>query len=183
MKYKYITGPLAVALIAIPLAACSSTSSSTTGSPSSTAATTSVAAAANAAKQQCEATGGTWIPSGNGSCQAEAAPVPATPTMTVSEQQAVDAAQEYLSDGTGFSDESLLNQLTSSYGNGFPQSDAKFAINYLHPDWDQQAVDAAKGYMQQGGFSRDSLISQLTSSYGNGFTYNQAVYAANQVGL
>jgi len=103
--------------------------------------------------------------------------------MTVAQQQAVDAAQGYLQMGSGFSHEGLLQQLTSSAGNGFSTADAEFAINYLHPDWDQQAVDAAKGYMQMGGFSRDSLIQQLTSSAGNGFTQAQAEYAASQVGL
>jgi Host cell surface-exposed lipoprotein len=96
----------------------------------------------------------------------------------------VDAAQSYLALGTGFSYESLFKQLTSSYGSGFSAADATFAINYLHPDWDAQAVEAAKGYMALGtGFSRDSLIQQLTSSYGSGFTYSQAEYAATQVGL
>ncbi len=99
------------------------------------------------------------------------------------DQQAVDSAQGYLSDGTGFSYEGLLQQLTSTAGSGFTEAQAEYAINYLHPDWDQQAVDAAKGYMQMGGFSRDSLIQQLTSSAGNGFTEAQAEYAANQVGL
>lgn len=98
-------------------------------------------------------------------------------------QQAVDAAQGYLEMGQGFSYESLLQQLTSSAGNGFSQADAEYAINSLHPDWDQQAVDAAKGYMQMGGFSRASLIQQLTSTAGNGFTEAQAEYAANAVGL
>jgi hypothetical protein len=98
-------------------------------------------------------------------------------------QQAVDAAKGYLSLGQGFSEQGLLQQLTSSAGNGFTQAQAEFAINYLHPDWDQQAVEAAKGYLQLGGFSRASLIQQLTSSAGSGFTEAQAEYAANQVGL
>jgi Host cell surface-exposed lipoprotein len=68
-------------------------------------------------------------------------------------------------------------------GSGFTSAEANFAISYIHPDWYQQAVEAAKGYMSLGGFSRDSLIQQLTSNYGNGFTYGQAEYAANQVGL
>jgi Host cell surface-exposed lipoprotein len=56
----------------------------------------------------------------------------------------------------------------------------EYAINYLHPDWDQQAVDAAKGYLQLGGFSQASLLQQLTSSVGSGFTQAQADYAVNQ---
>ena len=103
--------------------------------------------------------------------------------MTGAQQQAVDAAESYLSEGQGFSDQGLLQQLTSSAGNGFSESDAEFAINDLNPNWDAQAVDAAKGYMQMGGFSQASLIQQLTSSAGSGFTQAQAEYAASQVGL
>ncbi|HEU5392657.1 MAG TPA: Ltp family lipoprotein [Streptosporangiaceae bacterium] len=99
------------------------------------------------------------------------------------DQQAADAAQGYLSVGQGFSEQGLLQQLTSSAGSGFTQAQAEYAINHSHPDWDAQAVDAAKGYMQMGGFSRASLIEQLTSSAGNGFTQAQAEYAASKVGL
>ncbi len=99
------------------------------------------------------------------------------------DQQAMDAAQGYLGMGSGFSEQGLLKQLTSSYGAGFTEAQAEYAINQLHPDWNAQAVDAAKGYMQMGGFSRASLIQQLTSSYGAGFTEAQAEYAATQVGL
>lgn len=106
---------------------------------------------------------------------------PASPAMTTSQQQAVEAAQQYLSMGQGFSYQGLLQQLTSSDGNGFSESDAEFAISYLNPNWDQQAVEAAKGYLQLGGFSSSSLLQQLESSYGSGFTQAQAEYAVNQV--
>lgn len=109
---------------------------------------------------------------------------PSTPSLTVGQEQAVAAAQGYLDLGSGFSEEGLLKQLTSQYGNGFSQADAKFAIRFLSPDWNAQAVEAAKGYLALGsGFSRASLIDQLTSVYGSGFTEAQAVYAANKVGL
>jgi hypothetical protein len=98
-------------------------------------------------------------------------------------QQAVDSAQSYLSEGQGFSKQGLLNQLTSSAGEGFTESQAEYAISYLHPDWNAQAVDSAKGYLQLGGFSRASLIQQLTSSAGAGFTEAQAEYAVNKVGM
>ena len=103
--------------------------------------------------------------------------------MSVAEQQAVESAQSYLNLGSGFSAESLSNQLTSSAGSGFTTANAEFAINYLKPDWDAQAVEAAKGYLNLGGFSHDSLIQQLTSNYGNGFTLAQAEYAVAKVGL
>jgi hypothetical protein len=102
--------------------------------------------------------------------------------MTTAQQQAVDAAQGYLALGTGFSYDGLLNQLTSSAGSGFSKSDAEFAIDYLHPDWDQQAVEAAKGYLALAtGFSYEGLLNQLTSSAGGGFTEAQAEYAINNL--
>jgi hypothetical protein len=103
--------------------------------------------------------------------------------MSASEQQAVESAQSYLGMDTGFSYYSLTKQLTSKYGAQFSAADAAFAIDYLKPDWDAQAVYAAKGYMSMGGFSRSSLIQQLTSDYGDGFTESEAEYAAGRVGL
>jgi hypothetical protein len=104
--------------------------------------------------------------------------------MTTAQQQAVESAQGYLGLGTGFSEQGLLKQLTSSYGAGFAESDAEFAIKYLNPNWDKQAVESAQGYLGLGtGFSEQGLLKQLTSSYGAGFTEAQAEYAANTVGL
>jgi hypothetical protein len=108
---------------------------------------------------------------------------PAAPAMSASQAQAVTAAQDYLGLGSGFSQYGLTQQLTSSAGSGFPPADATFAITYLHPDWNAQAVEAAQGYMQLGGFSHDSLMQQLTSTSGSGFTYAQAAYAVAKVGL
>ena len=56
-------------------------------------------------------------------------------------------------------------------------------MNHIKVNWDQQAVEAAKGYMQQGGFSYSSMVQQLESPDGNDFTYSQAVYGAKAVGL
>lgn len=106
---------------------------------------------------------------------------PSTPAMTVSQQQAVQSAQSYLSMGEGFSYNGLLQQLTSQAGEGFAKADAEYAIAHLNPDWDAQAVIAAKGYLQLGGFSRSSLLEQLDSSAGGGFTPAQAQYAVNAV--
>jgi hypothetical protein len=114
-----------------------------------------------------------------------AAPAPAAPAgPTASQQQALDSAQGYLSDGQGFSRAGLIKQLTSKYGEGFSLADATWAVDHSGANWDAQAVESAKGYMSDGqGFSRAGLIDQLTSPYGEQFTYAQAVYAVNQVGL
>jgi Host cell surface-exposed lipoprotein len=47
-------------------------------------------------------------------------------------------------------------------------------------NWNEEAVEAAKGYLDTGSFSRNGLIQQLSSSYGDGFTRAQAVYAVNK---
>jgi hypothetical protein len=98
--------------------------------------------------------------------------------MSAAEQQAVDSAQSYLALEQGFSRAGLIQQLTSSSGAGFTAANAQFAIDYLKPDWDAQAVLSAKSYLALGqGFSRAGLIQQLTSSSGAGFTQAQAEYA------
>jgi hypothetical protein len=109
---------------------------------------------------------------------------PAKPRYTVAEQNALESAENYLSEGMGFSKAGLIDQLSSSYGEGFTKADAVFAVNHVKVNWYKQAVLSAKNYLSEGmGFSRASLISQLTSSYGEKFTLSQATYAANQVGL
>jgi Host cell surface-exposed lipoprotein len=109
---------------------------------------------------------------------------PAAPALTTSQEQAVIAAKGYLSDGQGFSLTGLIKQLTSSFGSGFAKADALVAIKSLNPDWNAQAVIAAKGYVSDGqGFSHSTLLRQLTSSYGSGFTNDQATYAVSKVGL
>ncbi len=61
---------------------------------------------------------------------APAAPADTTASaMSAAEQQAVDSAQSYLALGQGFSKAGLLQQLTSSYGAGFTQAQAEYAVS------------------------------------------------------
>lgn len=108
---------------------------------------------------------------------------PAAPQYSPEQQQAIEAAKQYLQTGGGFSRLGLIQQLDSSAGNGFPRAIARFAVNHINVNWDQQAVEAAKGYMQEGGFSYSGMVQQLESPDGNDFTYSQAVYGAKAVGL
>lgn len=111
-------------------------------------------------------------------------PTKPRPSLTGPQQQAVEAAQNYLSMGEGFSRAGLIQQLSSAYGSGFPQNVAVFAVNYLNVNWDEQAVQAAKNYKSTvGGFSCSGMIQQLSSSAGSGFTYAQAVYGAKRAGV
>ena len=168
-RHKVLTGLVGFGALIVIIAAASASNK-----PSTTASDTSVAG--NSTSPSVAAS------SAAASSAASTAAAPAGPSMTGEQQQAVDAAQGYLSEGQGFSEQGLLGQLTSSAGSGFTAAQAESAINNLHPDWDAQAVDAAKSYLGEGqGFSRSSLLQQLTSSYGSGFTEAQAEYAVNKV--
>ena len=103
-------------------------------------------------------------------------------TISVSRQNALKAAEQYLDTGA-FSKQGLIEQLSSEYGSGFPKRDAQWAVNQLDVDWDEQAVKAAEQYLDTGAFSRQGLIEQLSSEYGSQFTKAQAQHAADEVGL
>jgi hypothetical protein len=102
--------------------------------------------------------------------------------LTASQQNAVAAANDYLST-QGFSEQGLIDQLSSSDGDGYLVSDATVAVDSLHVDWDAQAVSTAKEYLPTQSFSCQGLIEQLSSSAGDQFTAAQAQYAATKVGL
>lgn len=150
------------------------------GSDSAAPAATEVAAATPAATaDKAEKTEKTAAPK----AEKTAAAKPAAPSGTVGQLQAAAAAKGYLDSGLGFSAASLLQQLTSSAGNGFAQADAQWAIDHSGADWNAQASAAAKGYLDSGmGFSEASLTGQLTSSAGNQFTPEQAQYAVARAG-
>jgi Domain of unknown function (DUF4190)/Host cell surface-exposed lipoprotein len=113
-----------------------------------------------------------------------AAPAPAAPQYTTAQQQAIDSAESYLSEGQGFSKAGLYQQLHSQAGEGFSASLARFAINHIRVNWKHQAVLSARSYMQtEPGWSYSGLVQQLDSPDGEQFTVAQAEYAAKAVGL
>lgn len=99
-----------------------------------------------------------------------------TANGTVSQQNAVKAAQQYLN-YTAFSHDGLVAQL--EYGQ-FSQADATYGADNSGADWNAEAVKAAQQYMAYSAFSRGSLIAQLEYAK---FTEAQAEYGANAVGL
>lgn len=101
---------------------------------------------------------------------------------TVAQMMALATAEQYLATAA-FSKAGLLDQLSSEYGSQFEKADARWAVNHLDVDWNEQAVRAGQQYLDTMPFSRAALIDQLTSEYGSQFTRAQAVYAVNQLGL
>ncbi|MGA8248387.1 MAG: Ltp family lipoprotein, partial [Nocardioides sp.] len=105
-----------------------------------------------------------------------------SPHYTVSQQQAIGSAQDYLK-YSGFSRKGLIQQLSSKAGEGFKLADAVFAVNHIKVDWNAQAVRSAKDYLKLSHFSCSGLVQQLSSAAGDGYTLPQAQYAGKKVGL
>jgi Host cell surface-exposed lipoprotein len=101
------------------------------------------------------------------------------PAMTTAQQNAVDSAHQYLS-FEAFSKKGLIQQLSSSAGDGYPRSVAVWAVNHIRVNWNQQAVKSARNYLSIESFSRNGLVQQLSSSAGDGFTLAQAEYGVSR---
>ncbi len=91
------------------------------------------------------------------------------------------SAESYLS-MQGFSKAGLINQLSSSAGEGYELADATAAVESLDVDWNEQAVRSAKTYLSMMGFSCSGLVEQLSADAGEKFTASQARYGAQQAG-
>jgi Host cell surface-exposed lipoprotein len=102
----------------------------------------------------------------------------AAQAATIGQREALASAKDYLST-EAFSRAGLIEQLSSSYGEGFSHADSVWAVNHAHANWNAEAVQAAKDYLSTESFSRAGLIEQLESSYGDGFTHAQAVYGVS----
>jgi len=122
------------------------------------------------------------VQSGSGSGTTPTTSTTPPSSLTTSQQNAVAAANNYLS-MKGFSRQGLIDQLSSSAGDGYPVNDATVAVDSLHVDWNAEAVKSAKDYLKMTSFSCQGLIDQLSSSAGEQFTAAQAQYAASKVGL
>ena len=62
----------------------------------------------------------------------------------------------------------------------FTNEQAVYGADNCGADWNQEAVEAAKSYLEFSSFSRGGLIDQLEY---DGFTQEQAEYGASQNGF
>ena len=80
------------------------------------------------------------------------------------------------------SKQAIYDQLTSSYGEGFPADAARYAVdNMTGVDWNANALEKAKQYYYDMAMSKSAVYDQLTSSYGEQFTASQAQYAIDHL--
>lgn len=100
----------------------------------------------------------------------------ATSSGTVSEQNALQSAQSYLS-FTAFSRTGLIEQLEYE---GFSNADATWAVDNVTVNWGDQAAEMAETYLDYSAFSRTGLIDQLEFE---GFSNQDAVEAVDNVSV
>lgn len=101
--------------------------------------------------------------------------------LTGPQRNAIRSAKNYLS-FMAFSRDGLIDQLSSSYGDGYERADAIVAVDSLSVDWNEQAKRSAEQYLTMMGFSCAGLIEQLSSDAGDKYTQSQASYGAQQAG-
>jgi hypothetical protein len=65
--------------------------------------------------------------------------------MTSGQRNALQSAHGYI-DMAGFSKAGLIQQLSSSAGEGYSKADATYAANHVGADWNQEAVESAQSY-------------------------------------
>lgn len=75
----------------------------------------------------------------------------------------------------------IYNQLTSEYGEGFPEDAAQYAIDNIEADWNKNALAKAEDYSKTMYMSKQGIYDQLTSEYGERFTADEAQYAIDNV--
>ena len=75
----------------------------------------------------------------------------------------------------------IYDQLTSEYGEQFPEDAAQYAIDNMEADWKANALAKAKTYQEQMSMSKAAIYDQLTSEYGEKFTAEEAQYAVDHL--
>jgi hypothetical protein len=163
----------ALLLVGIGGAIASSGSSNNNSTAGTTTASSPAVTSAATAKATAAATAQATV--------AATAQAPAGPVLTNPQKNAVKSAQSYLS-FMAFSRLGLIDQLSSSAGEGYSVQDATVAVDSLNVDWNAQAVRSAKEYLKTMPFSCNGLIDQLSSAAGENFTVAQATYGAQQAG-
>lgn len=99
---------------------------------------------------------------------------------TMEDKNALAKAESY-SSMMHMSKAAIYDQLTSSYGEGFPAESAQYTVDHLVADYKANALEKAKDYQTSMNMSRSAIYEQLTSSYGEKFTAEEAQYAGDHL--
>lgn len=95
-------------------------------------------------------------------------------------QNALKKAETY-SNVMHMSKKAIYKQLTSEYGEKFPEDAAQYAVDNLDADYNANALEKAKIYQQTMSMSKSAIYDQLISEYGEQFTAEEAQYAIDHL--
>lgn len=111
-------------------------------------------------------------------------------TETEAEAKADDVSKEYksalkkaesYSATMNMSKAGIYDQLTSEYGEQFPEDAAQYAIDNMTADWNANALAKAKSYSDTMHMSKAGIYDQLVSDAGEKFTADEAQYAVDNL--
>lgn len=105
------------------------------------------------------------------------APVQAVPQEYIN---ALQKAESYCN-RMYMSKQGVYDQLTSEYGDNFPEDAAQYAIDNVQADWDNNALKKAESYSNNMHMSQKGIYDQLVSEYGEQFTESEAQYAIDNI--
>jgi hypothetical protein len=176
-RWPWVLGVVASFVLVLSIGAA--TGSETGGDGSNPSAETSVGASESSAAVDASAKESPEPSAKESESQSEPKseePEPEEPKLSVSQEQAIDKAADYL-EYTAFSRSGLIQQLEFE---GFSKADATYAVDNIEVNWMEQAAAKAADYLDYTAFSRSGLIQQLEFE---GFTPKQAAHGADAVGL
>ena len=105
---------------------------------------------------------------------------PAEPAVPAEHQAALAKAQDYV-DMMHMSKAGLRDQLTSEYGEKFPEDAADYAVANVKADWKANALATAQEYRDTMNMSNSAIRDQLVSEYGEKFTTAEAEWAMERL--
>ena len=88
---------------------------------------------------------------------------------------------KYYSELMHMSKAGIYDQLTSEYGEKFPEDAAQYAMDNLDVDYKENALKKAESYSETMYMSQAGIYDQLTSEYGEKFTEEEAQYAVDNL--
>ena len=103
------------------------------------------------------------------------------PTPVPKEFASAKRKAQIYADDMYMSKSGIKKQLTSEYGEGFPEDASEYAINNIDVNWKTNAVEKARFYQDGMSMSLSAIHNQLTSEYGEQFTKEEADYAIEQL--
>ena len=93
---------------------------------------------------------------------------------------ALKKGQQY-ADLMHMSKQGIYDQLTSEYGEKFPQDAAEYAVENMNADWNVNALKKAETYATTMHMSKKGIYEQLVSEHGEQFQPEEAQYAIDNI--